>query len=360
MPTKANKGEWSEFYAFLKILSDRKLPAADSNLSVMPWKFFIFHKIIREELPGEKKFYDIEWTPLGQVRVLDNNKDLLYIFDDLDLPIKTQKIFESIKNAGKWTFYIEEAWNLMNELSCTKIKASWTRKEDIVWIIDDRISQISAELGFSIKSMIGGSSTLLNAWDTTNFVFKIEGFRWNKEDINKIQWRSKIRDRVSKIKEMWWELIFIKPKNPIFSGNLRKIDTVFWKIIANMLLDFYSGNGSKISDLTKKLSESTTLWDFWFSANDYDYKIKNFLDAVALWMVPWKEWDGISIAQWGYIVVKENGEVICYHLYNRDEFRTYLFENTKFETASSSRHGFGSIYEDWWELFINLNLQVRF
>ena len=360
MQIKWNKGEWSEFYAFLKILSDRKLPAADSNLSIMPEKFFIFHKVIREELLGEKRFYDIEWVPVNQVRILDNNQKLLYVFNDVELSKKTQKIFESIKNAGKWTFHIDEAWKLMSELSCTKIKASWTRKEDIIWIIDDRISQIPAELGFSIKSMIGGSSTLLNAWDTTNFVFKIQGFQWNKEDINKIDWRSKIRDRVKKIKEMWWELIFLKPKNPIFSGNLRKIDTVFWKMIANMLVDFYSWNGSKLSELTKKLSESTVLEDFWFSGNDYEYKVKNFLDAVALWMVPWKEWDWISIAQWGYIVVKEDGEVICYHLYNRDEFRAYLFENTKFETASSSRHGFGSIYEDWGELYLSLNLQIRF
>lgn len=62
-------------------------------------------------------------------------------------------------------------------------------------------------------------------------------------------------------------------------------------------------------------------------------------------MVPSKEWNGDIVAQGGYIVVKENGDVVCYHLYNRDEFRNYLFEKTKFETASSNRHNFGVIYE---------------
>ena len=30
--TKGNKGEWSEFYAFIKILTDKKVFAADENL----------------------------------------------------------------------------------------------------------------------------------------------------------------------------------------------------------------------------------------------------------------------------------------------------------------------------------------
>ena len=77
-------------------------------------------------------------------------------------------------------------------------------------------------------------------------------------------------------------------------------------------------------------------------------------------MVPGKVWDGFTKAHWGYIVVKENGDVICYHLYNRDEFLEYLYENTKFETASSSRHDFWKIYTEGSRCYINLNLQIRF
>ena len=50
-------------------------------------------------------------------------------------------------------------------------------------------------------------------------------------------------------------------------------------------------------------------------------------------MVPSKVWDEFTKAHGGYIVVKNNGDVICYHLYNRDEFLSYLYENTKFESA---------------------------
>ena len=61
-----------------------------------------------------------------------------------------------------------------------------------------------------------------------------------------------------------------------------------------------------------------------------------------------------------YIIVREDGEILCYHLFNRNEFETYLINNTKFETASTSRHEFGSIYKDNGKYYIKLNLQVRF
>ncbi|HDZ85701.1 MAG TPA: HpaII family restriction endonuclease, partial [Candidatus Moranbacteria bacterium] len=36
-----NKGEWSELYAFLKILAERKIFAADKNLEIIDGKFFV-------------------------------------------------------------------------------------------------------------------------------------------------------------------------------------------------------------------------------------------------------------------------------------------------------------------------------
>ena len=82
--------------------------------------------------------------------------------------------------------------------------------------------------------------------------------------------------------------------------------------------------------------------------------------ASALGMVPSKVWDGFTRAHGGYIVIKNDGEVVCYHLYNREEFLTYLYKNTKFESASTSRHDYGKLYEENGKIFFNLNLQIRF
>jgi hypothetical protein len=76
--------------------------------------------------------------------------------------------------------------------------------------------------------------------------------------------------------------------------------------------------------------------------------------------MPSKVWTGQYDATGGYLIIKENGDVLCYHIYNRNEFENYLFNNTKLDTASSSRHDFGTVYEENGELYFKLNLQIRF
>ena len=48
------------------------------------------------------------------------------------------------------------------------------------------------------------------------------------------------------------------------------------------------------------------------------------------------------------------------NFYNQNDFEDYLFKNTKLETASTSRHKFGFVYEENGQQFFNLNLQIRF
>lgn len=85
------------------------------------------------------------------------------------------------------------------------------------------------------------------------------------------------------------------------------------------------------------------------------------LVASALGMVPHTPWNGKYDANGGYLVVKEDGDVLCYHFYDRNLFEDYLYENTKLETPSMSRYEFASVYkaEDG-NLYFKLNLQIRF
>ena len=85
-----------------------------------------------------------------------------------------------------------------------------------------------------------------------------------------------------------------------------------------------------------------------------------FLTSVALGMRPATEWQGIDEASGGYIIVTKQGDVVAYHIYNRNYFEEYLLNNTKYEIPSTSRYNFGSIYEINGEKYLNLNLQVRF
>ena len=355
-----NKGEWSEFYAFLKILEERKIPAADKNLKIIGGKFFVFYKIIREEKGEKAKIYDISQS-VTHVIITDEDGKLLKEFDTGLLKEKTLRIFEKIKNEKSSSFNIPEAKELMKELFCSKVKAINAKKADLVAIIYDRITKTMPMLGFSVKSMIGGASTLLNPGKTTNFIYEVKGFKGKVAEVNSIRTKAQIRDRVRKISGQGGSFEYVGISNEQFGSNMKMIDTALPEFIAQMLLDFFSNTRRTVADLTKELSESGKMKQkFGLSLTDYEYKIKNFLDAIALGMVPSKPWDGFSKAQGGYIIVKENGEVVCYHLYNRDEFRSYLYENTKFDAPSTTRFGYGELYEENGKNFFKLNLQIRF
>ena len=90
-------------------------------------------------------------------------------------------------------------------------------------------------------------------------------------------------------------------------------------------------------------------------------KVKVLLVDVALGMTPSRQWLGKYDANGGYLVVRKDGEVVCYHFYNRNDIEDYLYYNTRFERASRSRYGFGSLYRgDDEQVYIKLNLQIRF
>ncbi len=204
----------------------------------------------------------------------------------------------------------------------------------------------------------------MNAGKTTSFIFKINNLKLEPNqilEVNEIETRSKIKDRIESILNLGGELEFQKTESSVFGNNLILIDSALPKIIAEILNLFFTSTHSTMSSLTEQISISNPL-NYNLETNHpfYTYKIKRFLTDIALGMMPSKVWTGELDATGGYLIVKENGEILCYHIYNRNEFEDYLFLNTKLETASSTRHEFGKIYKENGEIYFKLNLQIRF
>lgn len=350
----ANKGEWSELYALFKIFSDHSVAAADMDLQPTGEKY-TFLQVLREDEPNRKYIYDLQTDNL--IKIYDINGNIVKVVDISDLPEKAKSIFRKIKEADQPTFSIDEAVEVMGDLLLEKIKANSAEKSDIVVVIKDKIVERSKPIGFSIKSQIGGASTLLNASLRTNFVFKIDGFSGFANQVNDTSGKSKIRDRLQQIFNAGGSLEFSHIESNRFTKNLRTIDTILPEIIASMLVDYYSGKANTLKELCE-LTGAKNLYDM--GEKEISFKVKAFLRAIALGMVPNTEWDTYLSTYGGYIVVRDDGLLLCYHLYNDDDFKDYLFNNTKFDTPSSTRHQFGTIYFDGAQLMINLNLQIRF
>lgn len=352
-----NKGEWSEIYALFKLLGDKQLFAGDANLNKVEELFYPIIKIIRNESGGNFEY--------------ELHNDLVIIsggIEELRIPVTTfidqsvillAKIKES---AG--AFSIPEIEEFMTAVNCHTLKAKSSSKTDIRIVIHDQKINQTAELGFSIKSQLGGEATLLNAGKTTNFIYSITNFNPTQEEIseiNDIDTRSKIKDRIKVINEKGGNLSFITLEQNVFKNNLVLIDSLLPNILAEIIRTFFSSNLSSTEDLTANINKENPLkYDTQFAHTFYDYKIKRFLTDVALGMTPSKVWTGVYDATGGYLIVKGNGDVLCYHIYNRNQFEDYLFANTKLDTASSTRHEFGKIYEENGQYFFKLNLQIRF
>lgn len=88
----------------------------------------------------------------------------------------------------------------------------------------------------------------------------------------------------------------------------------------------------------------------------YIYKFKKFLCSCALGVKLAKAGDGLDEANGGYIIVKADGEILAYHIYNRNFFEQYLLDNMILERVFTSRHDYMYLYEDNGEIYIKLNL----
>lgn len=56
------------------------------------------------------------------------------------------------------------------------------------------------------------------------------------------------------------------------------------------------------------------------NVNAYRYRFEKLLTAVALVMKPATVWNGVDEATGGYIVATKEGNVLAYHIYNRNYF----------------------------------------
>lgn len=355
---KGNKGEWSEIYALFKILGDKKLFLGNKDIEKLEGLVYPIIKVLRSESNG-----NFEYSIQDEIILISGNEEVLKI-PISDFKNKALFLLDAIKENQERTFSVPEVEEFMQSINCISLKAGSSSKTDITIVVHDQRTNQQPTLGFSIKSQVGSPSTLLNAGKTTNFIYKIDDNNLTEseiDEINSISTRSKIMDRIKQIQHKNKSFEFVKTEKKIFSNNLILIDSLLPEILSQIVFDFYSSQFSFLPDLVNATAKRNPLnFDLENEHNFYEYKIKRFLTDIALGMMPSKVWTGKYDATGGYLIVKENGDVLCYHIYNRNEFEDYLLNNTKLDTASSSRHGFGKIYKENGQSFFKLNLQIRF
>lgn len=367
-----NKGEWSEVYTFLKLLADGKLYGADGDLNKKNDIFYDILQIIRNEQIGTLHFVFDGATQT--VNVENDDGEIKVTVSCENFKSQAQNLYGKIINTrGTAAFSVLETSEFMEEIGCHKLKAPSADKSDITINVHDFNTGLNPTLGFSIKSRLGKPSTLLNAGTNTNFIFEIQG-DMTDADMNAINglFVETVKDGIPKkdisveqrmnyIKERNFTLTYSDMFGSTFLNNLILIDSDLPAITGYMLLDYYLHSANNIFEALNTVSEANPLhYDLSQGHKFYHYKFKKLLTESALGMLPGKVWSGKADANGGYIIVREDGEVLCYHLYNRNDFEDYLLKNTRFDRGGAGRHSYAVVEKIDGKYYIKFNLQIRF
>jgi len=366
---RGNKGEWSELYVLLKLVAEGKVYGADKDLNRVDDIYYNILRMIKKQTHSKVAYERINNTSVTIIN--EDNGEVICSLPIIDFQTNSQLLLSEIEriNNKKGAFEIPKLSDFSRRIHVNTLATASTDKADILIKIHDYKTGSDPTLGFSIKSMLGSPSTLINAGTTTNFIYELIG---EINDNLMEQFNSLFRITGSKrspdlikrfelLNDSKIRLMYRDMQCPTFKNNLILIDSLLPSICSSMLIEYYcSRNKDCKSNILKIASENPLGYETNNGQPFYQYKFRKMLAEAALGMKPSSVWTGNLEATGGYLVVKEDGEILCYHLYNRVQFEEYLLSNTRLETASTKRHKFGYIYKEGEQYYIKLNMQIRF
>jgi DNA (cytosine-5)-methyltransferase 1 len=339
-----NKGEISETYALLKIIHQKVLQYGDTqglatNDSIRVLKI-------------KNKNKSITINDISIEVVSENGNSTTIQIDDLITQQELDDIVVSIQQQSG-TFNNSRIDAAIRTLGEIKTKSTSKEKADITLDFHDEIHHINQ--GVSIKSFLGSSPTLLNASSATNFIYEVTGLVASNVDVvNAISTRSKIKDRLAKVSEMGGRFQFLACENKTYESNLRKADSAMPEILAGALLAFFKKESSnRLIEYSPSDASGIKL-----SADEVHCRLRDFVKYTIFGIFPNTVWDGEMSAN-GAILVREDGGLVFYHTNHEKTLKDYFYQHCFFDTPSSSRHRFGSLYKEGKKLYFKLNLQLR-
>ncbi|OOS04671.1 HpaII family restriction endonuclease [[Haemophilus] felis] len=349
-----NKGEWTELYTFLKLLTDQKIHLADKDLNPIQ-DFFKVKKVTTLNIQqdcylSENDTVQIENKKTGETHQVKTSSFLNQAV--------LGSLAESIKN-GRSTFDIPDFHIISNQLGVTLIKGgNSNQKADIVLDIENENEQYTGQ-GFGIKSYLGSDPTLLNASGNTNFIYKVKNLSADLlDEINAINTKTKLKDRISAIYHNGGSLKFERVEQITMGYNLDLVDSIMPRLVAEMLLEFHKNRTNTLDENLNAIFEQNPML-FITDLDGLKIKVKKLLVAILLGFFAGSKWNGQYLAN-GTIVVKSDGSQIAYHITDLESLESYLYENIRFDTPSTTRHRYGSLIAENGELYFKLNLQLRF
>ncbi len=356
-----NKGEWSEVYALFRLLERGKLAVRSKSSP-----FEVTSNSVVKEVSRGIGVERISFKILqDEVQIFDSEMNFLKEVPRASFANQADILLMSIKK-GKSSFEISEIERFLASCAIEKIKAPSKMKSDIeVAFVQEWTNAISIQ-GFSIKSFLGSSPTLLNASKSTNITFGLEKDGRPFSDLARARAQSGgIREQLRALRAAGITSRLKSLDNRTFRGNLQLVDSSLPEIYSEAVHEYYlHTDEAKVNVILPSLAARNPLN---FEHDDlgkyFVSRFENLLMACALGMQPARPWDGKYEAVGGYLVIGKKGDVSAIPFENVNAFKEYLYSNSKFDQPSTSKHGYGDFYQNDDnddQVKFKLNSQIRF
>lgn len=356
MAFEATKKEWCELYTFFRLLANGKvvLGTAEAKKGDVNWPVAM---IQREEHDGTRCYY-IEKDTIrieGESGMKAMPREDFGIVADLIL----QAVKSSTENEVTSPDGVEE---FLDEAGIFDLEAKTEDRTDFsiaFWHPEAPLR------GFNVRSRLSAMNPLLDGGRAANLKLEQSGIKFATPTVNKInalpESPTEVAERMMMIERLGGVLKYADVADRVFRSNLSMIDLHFPRVLTEMIRTMHLDGIARISELTEIMKQVNPLKikeELISKHCFYEFKMKQFLMALALGMRPAKIYNGQDSAVEGLLIVDGNGEVLCYHKSEKQVMEDFLFLNTRLEKGSLDKDKYGFLEKENGVYYFKLNAKI--
>ena len=353
---EATKREWSELYGFFRLLADGKvaLGTSQSKKGETEW---IVAMIQREEHDGTRRYYiEKEFIRIEGEQV---NKQIPREDFRTVAELILQAIRSSPENDVASPDGVEE---FLNEAAIFDLEAKTDDRTDFsvaFWHPEAPLC------GFNVRARLGAMNPLLDGGRSANLKLEQSGVKFATPTVNKVnalpESPNEVAERMMLIERLGGVLKYADVADRVFRSNLLMIDLHFPRLLSEMIRTMHLDGVTRTSELTEIMKQINPLKikeELISKHGYYEFKMKQFLMALALGMRPAKIYNGTDSAVEGIFLIDASGEVLCYHKSERKTMEDFLYFNTRFEKGPVEKDKYGFLERENGVYYFKLNAKI--
>ncbi len=367
---KATKRELGEIYAFFRLLAEGKVYMGTSRVQKEENGCRPVVMLQREEHDGTRRYY-IEETEVRMVsgevdrngRFVPKSEGGETCFPRADFSEAADCVLDLLKHSpGEVVEVPDGLEGFLDAVRIYDLEAKTDDRTDFklaFWHVDAPLT------GFCVRCRLSPMNPLLDGGRTANLKLEQTGVKFAVPTVNKVnalpESPGEVAERMRMIERLGGVLKYSDVADRVFRCNLLMIDLHFPRMLAEMVRLMHLEGITRVSELTERIKEINPLKikdELIQKHGFYEYKMKQFLLALALGMRPAKIFRGTDSAVEGMLLVDGEGEVLCYHQSCRQDFAEFLYQNTRFEKGAPEKDKYGFLERENGTWYFKLNVKI--